>query len=87
MSSGILSWYIVALIVIFIIVMIIMAISAARSRKGHPEVDGHTSSAPIPNPEQRNPHTRIDSGEQTSAIVNDDFNRVPRTSNPPADRS
>ncbi|HLG77057.1 MAG TPA: hypothetical protein VKX46_11630 [Ktedonobacteraceae bacterium] len=87
MSSGILSWYIVALIVIFIVVMIIIAISAARSRKGHPEVDGRTSSAPIPDPEHRNPYTRVDSGEQASEIVNDDFNRVSRTSNPPADRS
>ena len=59
-----LSTYIVILVVIFVIVGIIMAVSMVRLRK-HGR-NASTVTAPIPDREQSNKQTRIDSAPDTS---------------------
>ncbi len=60
-----LSTYIIILVAIFVVVGIIMAVSAARMRNRGQKVP--TSTAPIPDREQSNRHTRIDNDPGKSA--------------------
>ncbi|GAC1358740.1 MAG: hypothetical protein NVS2B12_14770 [Ktedonobacteraceae bacterium] len=59
--------YAIILVALFVIVGIIMAVSAARMRRNGQNVQ--TTTAPIPDREQSNKHTRKDNG--TDAMYND----------------